>query len=1050
MKIIFIIFFCLFSIIYANIYYASPDSIETNAAICINHFTPCNFSTLIELNDDELIIFFIKGVNSNLFNGNYVRNYPISKIVLNSSAEVQFDSKFSIWFKQKISYFEANNFNLNSIEMHPHNETINNISHLFYFDTEEVTNITISINNLSSNCGNNSETLLRISGNYSSQIYLDSLNVIYNSSKSETGSLIDQTIDNNIGSNCNITIVNSNILNFKSYLFSNNIRLNELIISNSTIRFQNTLIQIEHINEIQSSEIKIYNSILEGRDYVFNLTSHLSKIEIENSSLSFSGILIQLEQNIPFYFMIKNSKFSDISKNCLIENYNSNPMFITIQDSKLLGNSSISFKTQGELNSNFINVYATISLSFISEYGSLNIKKSHFENSNRGLYIIFTSKELLSSLLIEFTIFKNIISNSFISGNLIERLGGSIHIQSQFILIKDNIFENCQFYTNNLFLDLNAKFGIIGIYSIFNTEILIYNNIFNNTRADIGGAIALWYETESNIPSFIKNNSFISNRAIVGSAIAIYPLNLFNFVISNNSITNNIFEQKSALYIFSKNSLINLKIHRNSFLNNKQLNISSELSDISIEGFNIENIESSNNLFESNLLNGLNIKTNNCKNYTFVEDIKLKTNFYLYNIICLENFNFYFDHIEFNSNINIQSGDNLYDQLVLKNTVIFNDIKLKFPLNLKHCHLIINKSIITDQIKLDNVKLEMYDSNINNLFNTKAEGGGIRLNSKNLTSIIKNSRFNNLYANYGGCIYIENGNLELIDSIFDSCRSKIGGGLYIASNNTVNFNNVTFSKNYASIIGGGIFIPYYDYNLNTSYNNGQINFDNCYGLLADNIGSNPIKLELHEKTVKYINTLDRNDKYVVFKVETPYGPMKLDYSYDYLILIYYFKLFIKYNNMGHGSIINCPSDIKKFGDNLICIKYGLFSNEDDKIYNAVLKISSFTVEGKELFAYYNLEIKGSFFNNIFIYLSLAFIISCIFFIICCISIILILLLFIIYNRIKKNKIKILESKLFRIQTEQDLTIENLNKLYQNTNEEKKDILELEEIDKKSI
>lgn len=91
-----------------------------------------------------------------------------------------------------------------------------------------------------------------------------------------------------------------------------------------------------------------------------------------------------------------------------------------------------------------------------------------------------------------------------------------------------------------------------------------------------------------------------------------------------------------------------------------------------------------------------------------------------------------------------------------------------------------------------------------NYASTLYQGSAINVKNKNACVNLNNCTFSNNYAQKGGAIHIEGGNLTVNNSTFTANHASNGGAIYI-SNGVLKIANSIFSYNYAGLCAGSIF-----------------------------------------------------------------------------------------------------------------------------------------------------------------------------------------------------------------------------------------------------
>ena len=304
-------------------------------------------------------------------------------------------------------------------------------------------------------------------------------------------------------------------------------------------------------------------------------------------------------------------------------------------------------------------------------------------------------------------------------------------------------------------VNCNFQGGQRGALIVFNSNVHLSNNTFENNSASVGGALVI---ESSHIN--ISDNLFSNNIAASTDGGGVY-IEDSTANISGNNFTNNIANRLGG-GVFLTNSTVSF--------NSNLFNNNTASYGAGIEVYRNSIVNATNNTFTRNIagLGGGGI--------------------HIYSRVVA---NFMVNIFEYNSALLYGGG------VVLENsTVSFSN------------------NLFKNNTAAFGGGIEAYDSSnvsaTNNTFTRNragVAGGGIYIDSGATASCMGSIFEYNSAEYWGGGVYSDNSTVSFKSNLFrNNTASQFGGGIVVFNNSSVIATNNTFTRNFAGVFGGGIAI----------------------------------------------------------------------------------------------------------------------------------------------------------------------------------------------------------------------------------------------------
>ena len=342
-------------------------------------------------------------------------------------------------------------------------------------------------------------------------------------------------------------------------------------------------------------------------------------------------------------------------------------------------------------------------------------------------------------------------SNVHLSNNTFENnsasVGGAVYIESSHVNISDNLFSN----------NIAASTDGGGVYIEDSTANISGNNFTNNIANGDGGGVYLTNSTVS-----FDSNLFKNNTASYGGGIEVYRN-------SNVSATNNTFTRNTAgiagggIDIYSgvvATFMDNILEYNQAQMDGGGFSVTSAGSTVS---FTLDS-------FISNSVErwGGGVYLENCT-------VSFNSNLFKNNTAS------YGGGIEVYRNSNVSATNNTFT----RNTA----------------------GIAGGGIDIYSGVVATFMDNILEYNQAQVDGGGISVTSAGSTvSFTLDSFISNSASRWGGGVYLENCTVSFNSNLFKNNTASYGGGIEVYRNSNVSATNNTFTRNTAGIAGGGIDI----------------------------------------------------------------------------------------------------------------------------------------------------------------------------------------------------------------------------------------------------
>lgn len=760
----------------------------------------------------------------------------------------------------------------------------------------------------------------------------------------------------------------------------------------------------------------------------------LSNISYSNFNNLQRGLKIKYsDENIYSSVIVENSNFTNIKK----IDEDQYEMFERMGGTIQIKSSYVVLKGNTFTNCNFTSTSEkedTLKLGIIGIYTNKNTNLSLLSNTfnntvsdfGGAVVIWYTYKQVLESI---------IEGNSFIK--TIANIGSAIAIFNLESLV--NLYIKNNYFDSNL-VKMKSTIYINSIFDI--SQIQIFSNIFKNIGPNNEDTSAIYFDGGSVTNAHIVDNEFINSQteSEIRGQVRNFSGEIRNInILKSTNLLNNI--PKKSIIIHS--SELNLLI-KDINLNEQEIGDAIHINSISCVNITIQDIEApSTNIFLKLYCSSVsNINLENIRTTGRME-VEEREHLIPHGTIILNNINierytniFNQQYLSVFKNLNVQISNSSFRSYTLQSVLYFERCRLAlFNTAIKGFLNTCIKSLNGFEVSFDQLILEECKSdNGNELYASESfymnnstiknsesalDGGGLNIISPKI--FILNSTFINLKANRGGGLFISNNNnLTITNTIFDNCQANTGGGMFINKMFTIEeskMKNVLFKECSAQMIGGGMFIVDDLNDVKNAYDNNEIKFENCYGYYSDDIGSNPVRIVIHDKTVRFIGypffDWRFNSKYAIIGIETHYGLLR-PVSYDGLVMIR------KKDNL--RLYANCENDIGDLKNKYFCIAFRYDLQLLNSDYDFQINYNKTFYESKEVIseALTTLYVNGYWLPILILLLIIGTIII---FII--IFSLLITFIIMIYIRSKNKKVKFadLELSLLRRKIDQDILID---------------------------
>ena len=560
-----------------------------------------------------------------------------------------------------------------------------------------------------------------------------------------------------------------------------------------------------------------------------NMTIEFSNIEFLNLEFKNGGEMIQFGHQLPNTVSVTNSSFRNIISGSLtIQPYNLNN---NVLKAKAAFNGA-SFYNASSPSRSFISASSSAYL----EFADSSFMSTESTNDASGVIIASSSSEI-------------IFTNCQFQNN-------SARTSSIFLLESSSFLRWTNCTINNNFA---ISSGVIsatsdGSYHFYDSK--IYNNYA--MQNPIGQVFF------TNEPSIISNTEIYQNELISITTVSqeITSWSKLWFIgdtlkqtLENTNFTN--FEESKpaiqvlfgVLHITSSSKISNQSEFLNSFISTVEMS-NSELTDIYLDGNNIEMITSTFSMTNMKIMNITNNDNHEFIFITFDSTFNAvgieysNSNSVLFNILSSQATlsGLDFSHVNSNSLL-LQMMD--WDSIDLRNLTMYNTtISEGNFIKIDKSRGVEIKDIVIENISKIIIHIE--DSNVTEVTNINITSWleSFEIISSTVTNITDSSFISNggSSISHGGAIYLRNSDVNIYNTTFQSNKALSGGAISFKCSSldlwNLNVQNCTFRDNIGLEQGGAI---YYNYLNPTLRDNLFTNNTASYG---ENFASYPVKVGL--------------------------------------------------------------------------------------------------------------------------------------------------------------------------------------------------------------
>jgi len=328
------------------------------------------------------------------------------------------------------------------------------------------------------------------------------------------------------------------------------------------------------------------------------------------------------------------------------------------------------------------------------------------------------------------------------------------------------------------------KYTLGGSSLVFNHgNVIILNCNFTSNSIDKDGGVILIAQSVQNVK--LENNSFINNKAINGGAIAFSNVAHKQISIINNYFSQNVATNYGGAIAILSSNINDLVMLGNYFKNNNATKGGAIYTNAKI-------VVNNSNFVENNASKGGAIYLDNGASFTKFNYCNFTKNLGDGSAINIYSGNVTIDHCIFIKNIGtnfgtIDSNSASASDLIIKNSEFYN-----------------NSANVAAAICFTASGNNMWGINLTFEGNTAiSSGGACSLRSKN-SGIIDSMFKNNTCQGNGGALVVTGNNFKVSNCEFIKNSAINGGAIYISVSN-VNVSNCNFTDNIA-ITGGAIYI----------------------------------------------------------------------------------------------------------------------------------------------------------------------------------------------------------------------------------------------------